>query len=407
MVSSIYLLRRSIQRNFLLRIGGVRTESARMSHTPYAGGPFSYFDTPTAAPLGIVELMPGARNLMDYAGVTAGEKVLILAEHTVDPVVLQALTAAAGYRGANVHVLSVEPFSPGGSDPDNPGPASIAEAAHGRADVVITCTWWAEVHCAPLFFSQVAQKGARFVSLHMAATAACLNTGARLPPDVFYAIMRRAAEVLGSGEDVRLTTGRGTDLTFSAITLTPDDGPLTPGGWRPFPYGGVNFYPGDCNGVFVVEDSTVTGVPEEPLRVTMEDNLVARIEGGIAAEQLRRFGPHGYYMRHALLGVNPKVRIDGGSQFEREKHAGAFYLGIDGLTPDGLADPSQPGYAHCDCQFDRPTIRVGETVVSQDGRLLLLDEPEIREVAAKYGPPEVVLDDNPQLVLPRRYSGAA
>lgn len=374
---------------------------------PQTASPFSYFDTPTAAPLGIVELMPGARNLMEYAGVEAGEKVLILTEHTVDPVVLQALAAAAGYRGANVHILSVEPFSPGGCDRESPGPASIAEAAHGRADVVITCTWWAEVHCQPLFFSQVAQKGARFVSLHMAATAGCLNTGARLPPEVYYAIMRRAAEIMGSGDPIRLTTKLGTDLTFTGVELTPDDGPLAPGGWRPFPYGGVNFYPSGCEGVFVVEDSTVTGIPEERLTVTLEDNVVVGIEGGAAAEQLRRFGPNGYYMRHALLGVNPKVRLAGGTQFEREKHAGAFYLGIDGLGEDGVADPSQPGYAHCDCQFDRPTVRVGETVVSQDGRLLILDEPEIREVAAAYGPPEVVLDDNPQMILPRRYSGAA
>lgn len=372
---------------------------------PSVSAPYSYFDTPTSAPLGIVELMPGARNLMEYAGVTAGEKVLILTEHTVDPVVIQALAAAAGYRGANVHILSVEPFSPGGWDRENPGPASIAEAAHGRADVVISCTWWAEVHCQPLFFSQVAQKSARFVSLHMAATAACLNTGARLPPEVYYAILRRAHEIMGSGEDIRLTTPQGTDLTFSGITLTPDDGPLTPGGWRPFPYGGANFYPSNSEGVFVVEDSTVTGVPEEPVVITMENNHVAKIEGGRGAEQIRRYGPNGYYMRHALLGLNPKVRLAGGSVFEREKHAGAFYLGIDGLTEEGVADPSQPGYAHCDCQFDCPTLTVGDTVLVKDGRLLILDEPEIREVAARFGPPEVILDDNPQMILPRRYTG--
>jgi 2,5-dihydroxypyridine 5,6-dioxygenase len=391
---------------FLLSANEARYRLRRMAHTPYAGGPFSYFDTPTVAPFGIVELMPGARNLMEYAGVRAGEKVLILTEHTVDPVVLQALGAAAAYRGANVHLLSVEPFSPGGADRENPGPASIAAAAHGDADVVISCTWWAEVHCEPLFFSQVAQKRKRFVSLHMAATAACLNTGARLPPEVYYALMRRAAELMGSGAEIHLSTRQGTDLTFGGIELTPDDGALVPGGWRPFPYGGVNFYPSDCNGVFVVEDSTATGVPEEPLVVTMEDNRVAKIEGGAAAEQLRRFGPRGYYMRHAFLGVNPKVRLSGASQFEREKHAGAFYFGIDGLTDAHEVDPTQPGYAHCDCQFDRPTVRVGDTVLSQDGRLLILDEPEIRSVASRYGPPEIVLDDNPQLILPRRFSGA-
>ena len=72
-----------------------------------------------------------------------------------------------------------------------------------------------------------------------------------------------------SGDDIRLQTEAGTDLTFSGITLTPDDGPLVPGGWRPFPYGGVNFYPDTCDGVFVIEDSTATGVPEERCAVTM------------------------------------------------------------------------------------------------------------------------------------------
>lgn len=378
-----------------------------MLPTAYAGSPYSYLDVPTAAPLAIAELMPGARNLMEYAGVRSGERVLILTEHTVDPVVLQALVAAAAYRDADVQVLSVAPFSPGGWDRENPGAGPIAEAAHGRADVVVSCTWWAEVHCEPLFFSQVAQKGARFVSLHMAATASALNTGARLPPEVYYAIMKRAAAIMGGGGDIHLATAAGTDLTFRNVTLTPDDGPLVPGGWRPFPYGGVNFYPETCDGVFVVEDSTVTGVPEARLAVTMRDNVVVDIEGGVAAEQLRRYGPNGYYMRHALLGVNPKVRLAGGSQFEREKHAGAFYLGIDGLTAEGTADPSQPGYAHCDCQFDRPTVTVGDTVLSREGRLQILDEPEIREVAARYGPPDVVLDDNPQMILPRRFTGGA
>jgi hypothetical protein len=212
---------------------------------------------------------------------------------------------------------------------------------------------------------------------------------------------------MGSGDDIHLATPAGTDLTFKNVTLTPDGGPLVPGGWRPFPYGGVNFYPDTCDGVFVVEDSTVTGIPEERLAVTMRDNIVVEIEGGIAAEQLRRFGPLGYYMRHALIGVNPKVRVAGGSQFEREKHAGAFYLGIDGLTEAGRADPAHPGYAHCDCQFDRPTVTVGDFVLSREGRLQVLDEPEIREVAARFGPPEVVLDDNPLMILPRRYTGSA
>jgi hypothetical protein len=46
-------------------------------------------------------------------------------------------------------------------------------------------------------------------------------------------------------------------------------------------------------------------------------------------------------------------------------------------------------------------------VLARDGRLLLLDEPEIRDVAARFGPSDTMLDDNPQMILPRRFSGGA
>ncbi len=81
---------------------------------PYAAAPFSYASMPGATPYSIVELMPGARNLMHHAQVASGERVLLLVEHTADPVVVQAIAAAAAYRDADVHVLSVAPFSPGG-----------------------------------------------------------------------------------------------------------------------------------------------------------------------------------------------------------------------------------------------------------------------------------------------------
>jgi 2,5-dihydroxypyridine 5,6-dioxygenase len=145
-------------------------------------------------------------------------------------------------------------------------------------------------------------------------------------------------------------------VTFRRMRFDEDAGPLEPGMWRPFPVGGVNFYPDASDGVLIVEESTVTGVPEAPVTVELRDNVVTDITGGVDADRLRRFGPTGYYLRHAFIGLNPRVRLRGGTQFEREKHAGAFYLGIDGLTPDGRPDRSGPGHAHCDCQFDRPTM---------------------------------------------------
>jgi hypothetical protein len=362
-----------------------------------ASGRGSYLDLPTASPFAIADLMPGARNLMDYVQLTAGEDVLVLAEHGVDPLVIQALSAAASVRDARVHVLSVPPFGPGGSDPVDP--SGIVTAAVAQADVILGCTWWAEVHTAPLFFTEIPRLRARWASLHMAATASTLTTGGRYPLDILYAILAAVLERCDGARLIRVRTALGTDVTFGALRLDRDAGPLGPGSWKPFPVGGVNFYPDDTNGVLVVEESTVTGVPGEPVRIELQDNVVTAIHGGSAAAMLRRFSPNGYYLRHAFIGVNPRVRIQGGTQFEREKHAGAFYLGIDGLTQDARQDRSGPGRAHCDCQFDRPTIDVDGVPLVVDGHLLALEDAGVRTVASRYGDPDHVLDDNPLIPL--------
>jgi hypothetical protein len=362
------------------------------------GATTGYLDLGTAGSLAIADLMPGAVRLMEYAQVTASDSVLVLTERGVDRLALQAIVAAAAARDASVHVLVVPAFSPGGAD--RSGPSPIVRAAVAASDVVIGCTWWAEVHSAPLFFTEIPKLGVRFASLHMTATAAALATGARMPLDLLFAIKRRMLERCVGADELRVRTRKGTDVTFRAMRFDEDAGPLEPGMWRPFPVGGVNFYPDATDGVLVVEESTVTGVPEARVTIELRDNVVTDITGGVDADRLRRFGPTGYYLRHAFIGLNPRVRLRGGTQFEREKHAGAFYLGIDGLSPDGRPDRSGPGHAHCDCQFDRPTIEVDGEPLVVDGHLLVLDEPAIREAAAAFGDAAALLDDEPVVPFP-------
>ena len=272
-------------------------------------------------------------------------------------------------------------------------PSPLLSAAHAAVDVVIALTWWGEMQTAPLFFDEIARQRARWVSLHQTATASALSAGARFPVELYFAVEAKAYARISAAQEIRVTTTLGTDLTFRAFT-TPGhpSAPLTAGMWRPFPYGGANFYPDRTDGVTVIEESTVTGVPTGRTTLEFEDNRVTAIHGS-AATELRRYAPQGYYLRHALIGANPKVRTAGGTQFEREKHAGTFYFGIDGLTPQGTVD-----------QFDQPTITLDGQLLVDNGRLLLLDDPEIRELAEKFGPADVLLDPNPRLVLPSRYS---
>src|SRR5215470_9811719 len=178
--------------------------------------------------------------------------------------------------------------------------------------------------------------------------------------------------------------------------------PLESHGWRPWPFGGVNLNPQKTDGVIVIEESTVTGVADERVRIDLKDNVVVSMEGGEGARQLQLFAPGGYYVRHGVLGLNPKARVARAAQFEREKHAGIFYVGLDGLA-DGKQDRMRPGYAHCDCLFLRPSVLVDGSPIVDQGRLLLLDDPEIRELASRFGPAEILLDAGPTMVLPARY----
>jgi hypothetical protein len=375
-----------------------------MSLSPYAGAPLGYFDSGSTPPNGIVELMPGARNLVEYLGVAAGDRVLILTEHGVDHVVIQATAAAAAYLGAEVHILSVPAYSAGGWDREAPSP--LVPAIYPEADVVISFAWWPEVHSEPLFFGVVFQNKARMVSVSQTATAAAFITAARFPAELYYAICRKAKERLASCNELRITTERGTDVTITDLgRIDADEGPLPPHGWRPWPFGGVNFNPVDANGILVIEESTVTGYTDEPVRVELKGNVVMSIEGRENARRLRAFSISGYYVRHAVLGLNPKARVARAAQFEREKHAGIFYLGLDGLV-DGKQDRMRPGFAHCDCLFVSPSVFTDGTPLVESGRLLLLDDPEVREVASRFGPPELLLDAGPTIVLPPKFMTA-
>ena len=319
-------------------------------------------------------LMAGAKNLMDYVSLSEGEQVLVLAEHSVHPQVVGAISSAAALYGGNVSTLYVDPWKPGGMGTTDPSP--IVVAAWGAADIVISCAWWAEVHTGPLFFTELGRLGARLAAVHQTATLGAFTTGARFPPDIFYEIKSRVLDQVVGSSEIRVTTSYGTDIRFGRMRFDTDNGPLeAPGSWSPFPYGGVNWYPGDTTGAAVIEECTVTGVPAHALELRFEDNRVVDIAGGTEARDLELFSPGGYYLRHAFIGLNPKVRVKGAPQFEREKHAGAFYFGIDSLD---AADRGGPGRSHCDCQFDRPTIAVDGEVLVDRGRLLTLDHPSVR-----------------------------
>lgn len=61
------------------------------------------------SPYRIVDLLPAARNMMDYCQVERGEHVAIFADTLIPPLVTQAVLAAVDERGGNPVVLISKP----------------------------------------------------------------------------------------------------------------------------------------------------------------------------------------------------------------------------------------------------------------------------------------------------------
>jgi leucyl aminopeptidase (aminopeptidase T) len=333
----------------------------------------------------------------EFCQLKQGERVLIVSEFDTDPLVTSAFAAAATQLGGEVAQLTTKPFSPGGYERGTPNDMLVG--AFEKADVVIACTYFEFAHAERTFFAEIGKRRVRVASVLMGATPGSLITGGRFPVGLFVEIGKKAQALMQDARSVTYRTASGTDLTFEGLDGLGYTKPLEPGGWGIFPPMGINFYPRNTNGTLVFDEATITGRPAAPVKITVLDNFVTNVESESEADvaAIHAFANGRYYVRHAVVGLNPKVRMANAPQFERERAAGTAYVGVDGTGPTGQVDRSKPGFAHLDCILDTPTVTADGRTLVRNRRLLLLDDPDIIAAAKSYGDPVKLLAQNPFL----------
>lgn len=352
------------------------------------GYPGHHMSTPYLLP----QLMEAATNCVrDYCQVQAGERVLVVAEPDTDPLVVSSFSAAATLAGADTVVMTVPPFSAGGYQQGTP--SEMLVGAFERCDVVIACTYFEFAHAEKTFFSRIFGGDKRVCSLLMGSTPGCLVTSGRFPMPLVVKIGEILQRKLEQCEQLRYVTASGTDLVFGGLRGITFSRPLQRGTWSIFPPMGINFYPEKADGVFVFDESTLTGKPRNPVKISVKGGYVTGVESETAADVdlIETFANGRYYVRHSVIGTNPKVRMNNAPQFERERAAGTTYLGIDGTGPSGEADLSAPGFSHLDVIFDTPTVYADDELIVDRRKLLVLQDPEVVKLAAEYGDPQRVL----------------
>lgn len=369
-----------------------------------SGQLFGYGSMPKAAPSQLPLLLPGVRNcVINLMDVKPGERFLVIAENTVDPVIIEAFESVASMAGADVTTMRCKPFSPAGIDPNNP--SDVVVQAYAAADSVVILSWYPDIHSKKLNAHACKLYKNKACSLYQLATFDVLTSpAAQFPLPVMFAIMRKMRKMV-AGKQLRITNELGTDLVLRSPTVDKifggigtgldEVGPMKPGIRAHFPPSTCGFVPMEANGVFVPNETIITGAPKNPIRITVEKNLITNIEGDDQAEALSAFihgtevGSGPKPLCECMWGLNPKARIGGANatMVEKERRSGALHLGIATYN----YNPKAMWMSHVDCYLETPSIWLDGELIIDKRKLLLLEDPDIRAAAKEYGNPDEIL----------------
>ncbi len=250
------------------------------------------------------------------------------------------------------------------------------------------------------------------------------------PRELHALINRKAWEPIwnrGPGGSVHLTDPEGTDISY---TLWPEYYERAGTPFKEAPnWGHLMAHPlppivnqADASGVFAGTTNHF-GRPYPNMKLNMVDGCLESIDGGGAygdawnglLEESRHsqypcFPREGlFWLWEVAIGTNPKVKrprgihlqSSGGSEWERRR-SGVIHIGLGtswrSEYEDWAGDRSML-YGHLHVHLLFPTLDVttksGEVLrVIENGRLTALDDPEVRELAGKFGDPDLLLRED-------------
>jgi 2,5-dihydroxypyridine 5,6-dioxygenase len=309
----------------------------------------------------------------------AGDKIFVITDTKMDPVLWQGFSKAAKDLGMEVAVGLMEPRATHSS---NPMSAIHRAALDPALDLVVYLTSTAMAHAT--ITEELIDNGKRHLLMEELTPAMLSPDG---PAGADYAAINelglRIAKVFTQGETCHVTCANGTNLTASikgrpgrSIAGIPVQLKPGGGGGCAFPDGEAHVCPveGTGNGT-VVFDLTAhsVGAIKEPLKLTVVDGWVTKIEGGREAkiwqDILDKHGDRNSYNCPAeiSIGLNPKVTPTGSMRTDKKMYA-TSHIGIGDTVALG-------GTCHAKLRLEgvirKPEISVDGTTLTRDGKILI------------------------------------
>jgi hypothetical protein len=390
----------------------------------------------------VEQLLPNARILVrrpyhwsvtaHYGlGLQEGEKMLIVGS-TIEPLVVQAIAMASEEMGVTTDVvtrniapltrrvgreeLDYERFNPGtylGSRgiTSRAGPDWLMDMADDY-DVILGLS------SRGSRFGRIGNKTARVAGLDWSTAQQLASPAVSYPDEILDIIAKRTWQTLVNGKSFHITDPMGTDLTFTIDAtnierLKDTRGMATFGSRtleRPIAHEGsqqlepqLNVTP-DARGVMITQQA---GYIPGTIKIFLEGGQVTRVEdGGQVGETIRaeleRFkdvqfpgfypGPGVGWLEELALGIHPKV----GPAGPIRRRSGMLQLAFGTDRHNAVRD-EMPTLTvnHRDINFFyHVTIEVDGAKLVDRGRLTVLDDPEVRRIAARHGDPDELLSED-------------
>lgn len=318
-------------------------------------------------------LKQGARKLVEVNGrVTAADKLVVITDYTMLSIA-EYIIEAARATGAEV-VTCIMPIR----QRDGQEPPTAVAAAMKEATVLFSPVRYSITHTRAM--RAALDSGTRAIIM-TAYTEDLLESPALLETD-FVAqadVCRRIGAAFSSGDRVKLTSPRGTDLTFSiegrtanVLTNIPEPGQLAP-----VPGIEVNVVPitGSAQGRLVADASVPylgIGVLDEPITCQIEDGYITNMEGGEQAQILKadlnsQNDRNCFNVAELGVGLNPNARLNG-TMLDDEGVMGTIHIGIG--TSHTLGGDVVAA-THYDLLMWSPEIEVDGVVIQRDQEILI------------------------------------
>lgn len=359
-----------------------------------------------------------AANMYEGMEIKEGQKVLIVNDPSADQLVVEALSKAIRENKAHLNIIELEGF-PDLKDPvdlldnmfsNNWYPDWVWNAAN-ESDIVLLAAFLKKAHTPlpPLSGKPIVD------NLEMTSDQ-MISGYDEFPVELRDTIDDVTWEKLVNCSQVRWTDLEGTDLTLK----------LKPEAWqkvidrnmknkgRPFPHGHL-MLPAPCldmNGVYVTSHITFGG-PVPRTTFVVEGGKVVEVQGGgkygdtvrASFEKYKDLtgpkcpGPGVNWITTIGLCTHPKA---GPSPFYNElagsarvyawtyahRRSGVIHTSVG----EGMITPKYKMIRHTDTYFN--TIVTEKETISENGHLTALEDPRVRQVAAKYGDPENLLEES-------------